>query len=311
MAGASLVFAVALGLAPAATGHALLQSSVPAAGSTVGTSPTTIQLVFGERPDPRLSSIRVLDTAGLDHASGAASADPSDSNGLVAPVEPLPDGVYTVSWRTVSAVDGHAAVGSFAFGVGVAPPRAGTTGAVPPSGLAAASPMAALSRLLLYAGLMAMLGAGLVALFVVPGRAAVGTRLSLAGSVLAAAGAVGVVGVQWAGAQADLRAILGTSLGVTGVTRLVAAALGVLAAAVAWRAATAGSPRRRARAVVALIGVTGVGLAIDVVGGHAAAVQPPILQLAFQWLHVAAASFWIGGLATVLLSIRDAVPDER
>ena len=34
----------------------------------------------------------------------------------------LPDGVYTVAWRTVSAVDGHLATGSFAFGIGVAPP---------------------------------------------------------------------------------------------------------------------------------------------------------------------------------------------
>ncbi len=44
-------------------------------------------------------------------------------------------GVYTVAWRTVSAVDGHLATGSFAFGVGVAP-VAGGAGATAGQGTA-------------------------------------------------------------------------------------------------------------------------------------------------------------------------------
>jgi len=292
-------------LAPATLAHALLQSSDPAAGSTVGAAPTVVRLTFGERPDPRLSTVRVLDTSGRNHASGAVTASRTDPLSLEVPVDALSDGVYTVSWRTVSAVDGHAALGSFAFGVGVAPPKTGTNTVATPSGLAAASPVAALARLLLYAGLMAMLGAGVVGLFLVPTRGAVSARLGLAGSGLAALGAAGVVAVQWAGAEADLSAILGTSLGAVGIARLIFAVAGLVTGVAAWRAA------RKALALASLVVVSGLAMAVDVTAGHAAAIQPAIVQLAFGWFHVAAAGFWIGGLAALLVAVRNASPDER
>lgn len=305
---------VALALAPAAAGHALLQSSEPAAGTTVGTAPATIRLTFGERPDPRLSSVKVLDSSNRDHATGPAAANAANPLELEVGVDALPDGVYTVSWRTTSAVDGHSSLGSFAFGVGVAPPQTGTTETAPPLGLAAASPIAALARLLLYAGLIAMFGGGVVGVFIVPGRARASARLGLGGSVLAAAGAASVVAVQWSGAQSDIGAILGTSLGVTGIARLVLAALGVVAGIAAWRA-TAGEGtvpgRPRPLALATLTGASGLAMAVDVVGGHAAAAQPAVLQLAFQWFHVAAAGFWIGGLAALLASVRGAPQELR
>jgi len=299
------LLALTLVLAPAASGHALLQSSDPAAGSTVGTAPAVIKLTFGERPDPRLSTVKVLDASGKNHASGSATAAAANALELDVPVDALGDGVYTVSWRTVSAVDGHSALGSFAFGVGVAPPAGGgATTVAPASGLATATPIGLLSRLLLYAGLMAMFGAGSVALLIVPGRAARAARLGLAGAVLAAVGSAAVVGVQWAGAQADIGAILGTSLGATGIARLAGAALALAAGVWAWR-------RPSPRSLLALTIVAGLGMAIDVLAGHAAAIDPPILQLLFQWFHVAAAGFWVGGLAALLLSIRDATPEVR
>ena len=70
----------------------------------------------------------------------------------------LPDGVYTVAWRTVSAVDGHLATGSFAFGIGVAPPANGSGSGS--SGATSAGPSAGaiFARWLLYLGLVGLLG---------------------------------------------------------------------------------------------------------------------------------------------------------
>src|SRR4029079_1618555 len=125
-------------------------------------SPTAVTLAFGERPDPGLSSIKVLDTAGANHATGAVEAVAGQPLQLRVAVQPLADGVYTVSWRTLSAVDGHSAAGAFSFGIGVAPPASGPASAtVTPAGLAGASPAAAVARILLYVGLVAMFGAGL------------------------------------------------------------------------------------------------------------------------------------------------------
>jgi copper transport protein len=307
-----LAFAIlaAGALAPAVSAHALLQSSDPAAGSTLGSSPAVVTLTFGERPDPRLSSIKVLDTGGLNHASGSVQPVDGQPLALRIAVEPLPDGVYTVSWRTLSAVDGHSAAGSFSFGVGVAAPAVGAGPPPVSNGLAAASPAAAVARLLLYVGLIAMFGAGMVAWLIVPSRAVSVRRFAVAGWLASAAGTIGVVAFQWSGAQADLGAILGTSLGIAGVARLAVAGLGGLAAGWVLRATREGR-QPASRAPIALAVAAGLGMAVDVLGGHAAAVEPAVFQMAFQWLHVAAAGFWVGGLAALLLALREASPDER
>ncbi len=120
---AALVALVAtLLLAGSATAHALPQSSDPSPGANVATAPTAVTITFGERPDPKLSTIKVLDTGGNLVSTGPdhRTSRPIHSRSR-SPLQPLSPGVYTVAWRTVSAVDGHLATGSFAFGVGVAP----------------------------------------------------------------------------------------------------------------------------------------------------------------------------------------------
>src|SRR2546426_757383 len=125
----------ALALPTRVAAHALRQSSVPTDGATLDTSPATVSITFGEEPDPRLSRIEVLDTSGQPHQQGSVSALAGDARTLLVAVAPLPKGVYTVSWRTVSRVDGHSAAGTVAFGRGVSAPAPASPGATggPPS----------------------------------------------------------------------------------------------------------------------------------------------------------------------------------
>ena len=119
----ALLAALASLIAPGpAAAHALLRASEPAAGAALGTSPSAVTLTFSEAPDIALTAIKVLDTGGTEHATGPAVAVAGKPQQAAAPIGELADGVYTVSWRTVSAVDGHVSAGSFVFGVGVAPP---------------------------------------------------------------------------------------------------------------------------------------------------------------------------------------------
>ena len=96
---------------------------MPAADASVATSPTQILLTFTEPPDPKLSLVKVVDSAGRPAPGvGAARAVPGQPAQLAVPVkQPLPKGVYTVNWRSVSTTDGHVADGAFAFGVGAVP----------------------------------------------------------------------------------------------------------------------------------------------------------------------------------------------
>jgi methionine-rich copper-binding protein CopC len=116
--------AVVLGMScavPSAAAHALLRSSEPAAGAALSTAPAAVTLHFTEQPDAGLSVVRVLDSDGRAVAATPVRPVPGDGRAVTTGLPSLPRGVYTVDWRTTSAVDGHTTVGSFSFGVGETP----------------------------------------------------------------------------------------------------------------------------------------------------------------------------------------------
>ena len=298
---------LAAALPATALGHALLQSSDPPAGATLGSAPSVVRLTFGETPDVRLSSIKVLDSAGTDHVSGpiAALADPQHS--LRVPIGPLGDGVYTVTWRTVSAVDGHIAAGSFAFGVGVAPPTGAPEPGGGPEASASGSPPNIAARWILYLGLTALIGAAFAAVAVARRPAPDLLAMAAIGWVLAAIGTIGVVAVQWLETGAPIEELPGTSLGSSALSRILA--LGAMGAALAGLATVA---RFGGRVGWWLVGVTAaIALAVDVVTGHAAAGSSPLPQVAAQWVHGLAAAWWMGGLTALLVLLRSTPADER
>ena len=112
---ALLAAALVLGLASAADAHALYRSSTPANGADLERAPTKVVITFTERPDPKISLIQVLDTASHNHARGKVQPVPGQPLELQTAVGPLPSGVYTVTWRTVSEADGHTTAGSFSL----------------------------------------------------------------------------------------------------------------------------------------------------------------------------------------------------
>jgi copper transport protein len=299
-----VMVAIVAAAAPAAvSAHALLRSSDPAAGATLGSAPPSVLLSFGETPDPKLTSVQVLDKDGQNHAGTPleAVADPEDS--IRVPVGDLPDGVYTVSWRTVSAVDGHVTVGAFAFGVGVAPPSGQRQSAVSASG----SPAAIVARWLLYLGLMGLLGAAFIAIAVAPRAAPELLVMAAAGWVLAALGTVAVLSVQWLEVGAPLEELANSSIG--GAVVLRAASLFLVGLALAGLAVAPLLQGRRGWAIVGAAAALGLGA--DVVLGHAAAGEGWVPHVLSQWLHGLAAGAWMGGLAGLLLLLRSTPGEER
>ena len=120
--------------------HARLTASDPAKGATVGTAPAAVTLSFTETPDVRLTTIKVLDSSGANRTSGPVAVVAGDTLSVAVPLEPLPDGAYTVSWRTVSAVDGHISAGSFVFGIGAPPPSAAPAEPEAPASISGSPP---------------------------------------------------------------------------------------------------------------------------------------------------------------------------
>src|SRR5438874_8737543 len=151
-------------MSPSAQAHALLKSSEPADGSQLQKSPSAVLLTFTEDPDPALSMVHVIDSNGNDVEKGKARAVPGAPSELIVDVGELASGVYTVSWRTVSRVDGHVTAGAFAFGVGVSPQGA----VLPKIKTPSPSVLTVVSRWLFYPGLFLLLGVAAVKLFIAP-----------------------------------------------------------------------------------------------------------------------------------------------
>ena len=99
--------------------HANLARSNPAANASLQSSPNEIRLWFTEHLEPNYSHFNLRDTTGQQVETPPSQIDPTDPHQLFMPIDKLPNGLYTVAWRTVSAADGHSSQGSFSFGIGV------------------------------------------------------------------------------------------------------------------------------------------------------------------------------------------------
>jgi copper transport protein len=283
--------------------HAGLRASSPAAGAALGDTPKIVQLTFWEKPEASLSEIRVLDTAGRAYHVGRAQAVAGTPLSLAVHVRPLEKGVYTVSWRTLSSVDGHATAGAFAFGVRVKPTGVAWASA---GASTAASRLEVMARGLLLAGLVVLLGAAAATAGGFGG--ARDRALGAGGWLLALAGLVLLAAAQRRNAGVPAAALLHTAVG----RALLARAAALAAAGGALLAA--GSPRaqRRRVAMAAVAAAALSAIAVHSAAGHAAAViRMPVAHVAAQWAHVTAVGLWIGGLAALLLGVRGAPSVEK
>lgn len=122
-AGLALAGLCALGatvLAPVALAHAVLLRATPSGSQSLSQAPEQVQLLFSEPLDPEFSGVQVLDAAGARVDLGDSQVDPSNDRLLAASLRPgLGSGIYTVSWRNLSAVDVHPDEGEYRLFVGV------------------------------------------------------------------------------------------------------------------------------------------------------------------------------------------------
>ncbi|HYI67950.1 MAG TPA: copper resistance protein CopC [Candidatus Limnocylindrales bacterium] len=278
--------------------HAQLVASSPGSGTTVPEAPAEIRLVFSEPLEARVSSVDIADLQGSPVVSRAGEIDPEDPFALVVTDAPLKvGGIYLVTWRTVSAADGHSAEGFFYFGVGDVP---GTL-AGGPGGMVhtATDPVDVIGRWLTYVGILLALG---VSVFhrVVIRRGPMPRTLVRTLSLLLVASAVATVVVAGA-AGIEAGSLLDYLLsGRNGPLQLARAAV-----AAAGAAALLLVPARLAGGVAAATGLGGIVLLVA--AGHASALPTPVPTVA-QAVHVAGAAVWIGGIVSLLvLAVRPAL----
>jgi copper transport protein len=170
---------VASGATQRVEAHAYLVRSDPGANQIFPDAPPVVQLWFTEEPELRFSQIEVYNTARVRVQMPALQSVPEDRRVLLARLDPLAPGVYTVVWRALSSVDGHTTVGAFAFGVGLGQEVTGPVSGVLTQGIQSsrASPVEAAVRWLAYLSFAGVLGGLTFIPFVLePALASLGRR---------------------------------------------------------------------------------------------------------------------------------------
>lgn len=308
----ALVTVLALGCAPALA-HASLVSANPSANSRMNAAPGAVRLTFSEPIEPAYSRIRLLSLAGEEVAAGGQLAQ-DDPFTLELPLTTnLPDDVYTVAWRAVSAADGHASIGRYTFGIGMA---AGSAVRVIID--ESVPPLKAVGRWLDMAGAALTLGVAAFAALVwrpglaqgLPERDDRLRRVVLAGWILAGAGLLAGLSAnaaEIAGSPFPANLGDGSAFGILNSTSYGAI---WLARAALWAVLGAALAARRGKPLHwGALSLIGLGLTVlPSLISHARALGSGDAVLN-DMLHRAGAAMWVGGLAAwvvVLLPASDA-----
>ena len=298
-----------------ASAHALLVRSSPEANAVLQQAPVQVEIFFSETLEPTLSSITVFDANNQTVDAGDVRVDPSDPRRMTVTLHALPDGVYTVSWKALSTVDGHQTVGTFPFAVGDANAAAlqsmqqSTTARLPFSAL--------LSKFLLLVSLTVLIGQRLFIWLIWNPSLRSGQSVSqeiMRPAIWPTLYRLGLIGVllgigigmlaqagQTTGRELSFpwypevgRILAGTRLGVIWLTRL---ALAMFAVWLAWS---------KESSLKDWLGfIVNLALLFTVtMTSHAATEARPLLPMLGDWFHLIGMTFWLGGLIYLFTGIR-------
>lgn len=333
-----------------ASAHAALTGSTPAQGSVVDRAPEQVALTFSEGVAMGDDSIRVLDPHGKRVDRGklrnlCSGATVKYGTGLP---PGLGNGTYTVAWQAVSA-DSHPVSGAFTFSVG-APSKSSAAVPQQEAGGGLVGALYGIARCLAYAGFVLMAGGAAFVVACRPAAALVRSvqRLVVQGWALLTGTTVAMLLLRTpytgSGDLADvfdlggLQQVLLTKPGAALVSRLLLLAAAALFVAVLFGAfARAHEPAgaggttdaegeagavdpaeeaRRRKDLTFGLGIGGVivatGLAATwAMAEHASTGLQPAVAMPVDVLHLLAVAAWLGGLATLLVSLYWGPPVER
>lgn len=297
-----VVLGVALCWLAAACGsahaHAVLVGTDPSNESTIERAPDEVRITFNENVTVAFGGVKAFGPDGQRADRGDATVE-GDTVRL--PLEDAGEGSYAVAWRVVSA-DGHPVRGASVFHVGAPTGKASRDKAA-----AASEASGALELAFGVARGGVLLGVLLAAGGVLFG-VATGTRtrwtaafvvvaaVSVAASYVLDAAVTGGFSLLEALRWTVLEEQSGTVYGRGSLAR--AGALVVLALVLAVS--------RTVRMPRVVLGLAAVVLAATLsLSGHAIAGEPLWLRLGADMLHSIAAAVWLGGLAQLLVAVRE------
>ncbi|AQW51949.1 copper resistance CopC/CopD family protein [Streptomyces violaceusniger] len=324
---AALLCALSVG-ASSASAHAALTSTDPADGSVVRTAPREVTLNFSEGVLLSGDSVRVLDPKGKRVDTGKTAHVGGKSSTAAAGLHSgLPDGTYTVAWKAVSE-DSHPVSGAFTFSIG-APSK--TTAKVP-TGEASDSTVSTLygiGRYAAYGGFAALVGGSVFAGLCRSSRPV--RKIAVGGWVTVFTASLvllllrgpytdgeGIGGILDLGRLGD---VLSTKPGAALLSRLLllgaaAVFLAVLFGSYTRRTGEREADARRRQDLAFGLGFGGTVMAVGLsatwaMAEHASVGLQRQLAMPVDMIHLIAVGVWLGGLASLAVTLRAGEPIGR
>ncbi|MBX6753592.1 MAG: copper resistance protein CopC [Thermorudis peleae] len=281
--------------------HAVLVRAEPAIDQVLSQPPTRIDLWFSEPVRISAQSLHVLGPDGRDYARSAPQQDTADPTHIWVMIDAHKQGTYRVTWRVISA-DSHLVIGSYQFSVGLVT-AAPTTLTAPQSTV----PIDAIARWLRLLAISVITGS---ALFIALAQNEMKTFPTFYHRVLTQSRRGALIGILavllWISGQAlglfgDLQALadpqnLSTILG--GLAGLAWFSQGLLFVAgyalAVWLARKSSSA-----ATGSLLGLSCLLCLGNSLSSHASATAPVIVSIVVDFVHLAAAALWLGGIITL------------
>jgi copper transport protein len=313
IAAALVAVTAALVLPAAASAHAYLVRTAPAASVILNAPPPSVALTFDEAVEPRFALISVTDVGGHQVTSGSLQRSPANPDTLVVPLRRLPEGWYLVYWRAIS-VDGHPVQGAFTFAVG---PNAGPAPqfTIPHVSQTATTTPLLIARWAVFLTVMIAIGLFFLRIFIARPvvRRVPGTNLRALTRTFLVASVLGLVALpaylEESTAVDSLRSFFSfgtlvplwrtTAFGRGYLDMELCFALFCVAACIALWVDRPDQPRRSIASLFATLGALAAAAAVLVfpgAAGHAAQTAPRGVSVLLDWLHLVSGSIWLGGL---------------
>ncbi|GIP28376.1 copper resistance protein [Paenibacillus sp. J23TS9] len=312
-----------------ASAHAYIVKSTPAENAVLAEPPAKVDIHFNEPLQKAFHSIKVTDSSGKTVNLSESRIPEGESSVLEADLQPdLPKGVYAVQWKAVSA-DGHPVEGTFSFQIGEG--SGGSSNNESHSVTSSAGWPGVdliIIRWLFYTSLAFLAGIYCFQLYLLPAgtgsRPAWSTRsiklmwiniaVLTASFLLSLPQQTGIdAGVGWSGVWSEpsllLKMLRITSFGEVWLVQLLLLVL-IIALAIAV-------PKIKDKDNAYIAGTVAFLLMLIMLLaksfiGHPAASEHKVVGIAMDFLHLGAASLWLGSLLAfaVLLPKEASLPAE-
>lgn len=111
-----LILGLMIAWSGAAMAHAYPKKQKPVPNATLQEAPKQVAILFSEALEPAFSSLKVTNQQANTVNRGDSHVASDNPRRMVAPLQSLQPGIYTVHWHAVS-VDGHTTEGQYQFSI--------------------------------------------------------------------------------------------------------------------------------------------------------------------------------------------------